>query len=107
MLSFLITIIKLLIILGVVATIHEFGHFIFSKMFKVGVNEFSIGFGPKIFQKKYKDTMYSLRWIPLGGYCAIEGEEGTWSGEQLMNAGLLVQNPFGDFKGKLIHLTEV
>ncbi len=74
MISFLITILKLIIILGVVTTIHEFGHFIISKAFKIGVGEFSIGFGPKIIQKKYKDTMYSLRWIPLGGYCAIEGE---------------------------------
>ena len=72
--TFIITILKLVIILGVVTTIHEFGHFICSKMFKIGVNEFSIGFGPKIFQKKYKETMYSVRWIPLGGYCAIEGE---------------------------------
>ena len=76
MISFLITVIKLLIILGVVATIHEFGHFLFAKLFKMGVNEFSIGFGPKIVQKKFKDTMYSLRCIPLGGYCAIEGEDG-------------------------------
>ncbi len=76
MLSFLVTIIKLLLILGVVATIHEFGHFLFAKLFKMGVNEFSIGFGPKIVQKEFKGTMYSLRWIPLGGYCAIEGEEG-------------------------------
>ncbi len=76
MLSFLFTIIKLLLILGIVATIHEFGHFTFAKIFKMGVNEFSIGFGPKIVQKKYKGTMYSLRWIPLGGYCAIEGEDG-------------------------------
>lgn len=76
MLAFIITIIKLLIILGVVATIHEFGHFLFAKLFKMGVNEFSIGFGPMIFQKEYKGTMYSLRGIPLGGYCAIEGEEG-------------------------------
>lgn len=81
MLSFIITIIKLVIILGVVATIHEFGHFLFAKLFKMGVEEFSIGFGPKIVQKKYKDTMYSLRCIPLGGYCAIEGEEGTSESE--------------------------
>lgn len=77
MLTFIITLIKLIIILGVVATIHEFGHFLASKLCKIGVNEFSIGFGPKIIQKKYKGTMYSLRCIPLGGYCAIEGEEGT------------------------------
>lgn len=77
MLSFIITVVKLLLILCIIATIHEFGHFLFSKLFKVGVNEFSIGFGPKIWQKKFGETMYSLRWIPLGGYCAIEGEEGA------------------------------
>jgi regulator of sigma E protease len=76
LISFIITIVKLLIILCIVATIHEFGHFIIAKLFKTGVDEFSIGFGPLIIQKKYKGTMYSLRWIPLGGYCAIEGEEG-------------------------------
>lgn len=73
---FIIAIIKLIIILGVVTTIHEFGHFLFSKLFKIGVNEFAVGFGPVIFQKKYKETMYSLRAIPLGGFCAIEGEDG-------------------------------
>ena len=77
MVSFLITIVKLLAIILSVATIHEFGHFLASKCFGVGVDEFSIGFGPKICQKKYKGTMYSLRWLPLGGYCAIEGEEET------------------------------
>ena len=75
-LYFIIAILKLIIILGVVTTIHEFGHFIFSKIFKIGVNEFAVGFGPVIYQKKYKDTMYSLRAIPLGGFCAIEGEDG-------------------------------
>ncbi|MBR1883894.1 MAG: RIP metalloprotease RseP [Clostridia bacterium] len=74
MLTFLITIVKLLVILCIVATIHEFGHFLAAKAFKIGVNEFSIGYGPKIFQKKYKETVYSLRWIPLGGYVMIEGE---------------------------------
>ena len=74
--TLILTIIKLIIVLGIVATIHEFGHFLFAKLFKMTVNEFSIGFGPKIVQKKYKGTMYSLRWIPLGGYVAIEGEEG-------------------------------
>ena len=74
--TIILTIIKLIIVLGIVATIHEFGHFIFAKLFKMTVNEFSIGFGPKIMQKKYRGTMYSLRWIPLGGYVAIEGEEG-------------------------------
>ncbi|MEG0873312.1 MAG: RIP metalloprotease RseP [Clostridia bacterium] len=81
MISFIITIAKLLLILGIVATIHEFGHFLMAKLFKIGVEEFSIGFGPKIIQKKVKETMYSLRWLPLGGYCAIEGEEGDSESE--------------------------
>lgn len=72
----LVTIIKILFAFVVVATIHEFGHFIMAKKFGMTVNEFSIGFGPKIWQKKHKDTMYSIRWLPLGGYCALEGEEG-------------------------------
>lgn len=74
---FVIAILKLIIILGVVTTIHEFGHFLFSKIFKIGVNEFAVGFGPVVYQKQYKDTMYSLRAIPLGGFCAIEGEDGN------------------------------
>ena len=81
MLTFLITIVKLLIIICVVATVHEFGHFIVSKLFKVQVNEFAIGFGPKIFQKKFGSTMYSLRCLPFGGYCAIEGEDGESESE--------------------------
>lgn len=76
MIAFIITIIKLIIILCLVATVHEFGHFIIAKLFKIGVDEFSIGFGPLIVQRKFKGTMYSLRWLPFGGYCAIEGEEG-------------------------------
>ncbi len=55
----------------------------------------------------YHSRRIYLRGLAAEKYYAIEGEDGTWSGEQLMNAGLLVQNPFGDFKGKLIHLTEV
>ncbi len=81
MVSLLITIVKLLVIILCVATIHEFGHFLASKCLKTGVDEFSIGFGPKIVQKKFKGTMYSLRWFPLGGYCAIEGEGGEESEE--------------------------
>lgn len=81
MINFIITILKLLLIICAVATVHEFGHFIISKLFKVQVNEFAIGFGPKIIQKKFGTTMYSLRWIPLGGYCAIEGEDGNTESE--------------------------
>lgn len=73
--SIVITILKLIVVLGVVAIIHEFGHFIFAKMFKMKVDEFAIGFGKPIFQKEYKGTKYSIRWIPLGGFCALDGED--------------------------------
>ena len=56
--------------------IHEFGHYIAGKMLGFKINEFSVGFGPKIFQKKKKNgEVFSLRTIPLGGYCAFDGED--------------------------------
>ena len=57
--------------------IHEFGHFISAKLLGVRVNEFAVGFGPKIFSKQGKETKYSFNLIPLGGYCAMEGEDET------------------------------
>lgn len=55
--------------------IHEFGHFIAAKLLGVRVNEFAIGFGPKLFSKKWGETNYAFNLIPLGGYCAMEGED--------------------------------
>ncbi len=55
--------------------IHEFGHFITAKMFKIRVNEFAVGFGPKLIKKQGKETLYSVNLIPFGGYCAMEGED--------------------------------
>lgn len=74
--TFVFTILKLIIVLGVVATIHEMGHFLFAKLFKMKVDEFGIGFGKAIIKKEYKGTVYSLRWIPLGGFVSIDGEDG-------------------------------
>lgn len=75
------TVFKLIVILGVVASIHEFGHFIFAKLFKMKVDEFAIGFGKAIWSKEYKGTKFSLRCLPLGGYCAIDGEDGESDNE--------------------------
>ena len=60
---------------GVIITIHEFGHFIFAKLFGVKVNEFAIGMGPTIFKKQGKETKYALRLFPVGGFVSMEGEE--------------------------------
>lgn len=59
----------------VLIVIHEFGHFISAKLLGVRVNEFAVGFGPKLFSKKFGETLYRVNLIPLGGYCAMEGEE--------------------------------
>ena len=56
--------------------IHEFGHFIIAKKFGVRVDEFGIGYPPRIFGKKIGDTIYSINWIPLGAFVKIYGEEG-------------------------------
>lgn len=61
----------------IIIMIHEFGHFIFAKILGVKVNEYSIGFGPVLFKWHGKETKYSLRLVPFGGYCAMEGEDNT------------------------------
>jgi len=63
-----------IIALGALIFIHELGHFIFAKTFKVGVEKFSLGFGPKIFGKKIGETEYLLSAFPLGGYVKMVGE---------------------------------
>lgn len=60
---------------GFLVAIHEFGHFFTAKLSGVKVNEFSIGMGPQILRKKGQETVYSLRLFPIGGFCAMEGEE--------------------------------
>ena len=67
--NFILTLLILMIILGVIITIHEFGHFIAAKKNGVYIDEFSIGMGPLIFKHKPKnsETTYSLRLLPVGG----------------------------------------
>ncbi|MBE6784660.1 MAG: RIP metalloprotease RseP [Ruminococcaceae bacterium] len=59
---------------GLIIAIHEFGHFIFAKLFGVKVNEFAIGMGPTILKKQGKETVYALRLFPIGGFVSMEGE---------------------------------
>ena len=68
-------IILAIIFFGVLIAIHEFGHFSAAKLLGVKVNEFAIGMGPAIFKKQKGETLYSLRCLPIGGYCAMEGED--------------------------------
>ena len=65
------------VILLAMVTIHEFGHYIAGKLLGFKINEFAVGFGPAIFKKRSKKTgeLFALRIIPLGGYCAFDGED--------------------------------
>lgn len=71
-------IVVLLLILSILIFVHEFGHYITGKMFGVHIYEFALGMGPKIlgFKRKNDPTEYTLRAFPIGGFCALAGEEG-------------------------------
>ena len=64
-----------LLVLNVLVMIHEFGHFIAAKLCGVKVNEFAIGMGPKLVSWGKGETKYSIRLLPIGGFCAMEGED--------------------------------
>lgn len=85
MIGFLISAVKIIFLLGFLILIHESGHFLIAKLFKVKVEEFAIGFGPKIFTKQGKETKYELRLIPLGGFVRMEGEEQRSDSERSFN----------------------
>ena len=65
---------------GLLIAVHEWGHFITAKKLDVQVNEFSIGMGPALWSRQRGETKYSLRIFPIGGYCAMEGEDGDGGG---------------------------
>jgi len=65
-----------ILLFGVLVFVHELGHFITAKLSGVQVNEFSLFMGPALIKKQKGETLYALRCIPIGGYCAMEGEDG-------------------------------
>ncbi len=69
------SIIFAILLFSFIIFIHELGHFMAAKLSGVQVNEFALFMGPAIFKKQVGETLYSLRCIPLGGYCAMEGED--------------------------------
>lgn len=70
------TIVYFILILSVIIIIHELGHLVSAKHFNVYCEEFSIGMGPAIFKKKFKETTFAIRALPLGGFVSMAGEEG-------------------------------
>ena len=64
-----------ILVLGVLVFVHELGHFLVAKWNRVGVIEFAIGFGPRLLSRRFGDTRYSLRAIPLGGFVRMVGDD--------------------------------
>ncbi len=81
------SIIIAILIFGFLILIHEFGHYIMARTFKVGIKEFAIGMGPKLISKTSKKTniVYSLRWIPIGGFVSMDGEDEENESENSLN----------------------
>ncbi|MBP9987899.1 MAG: site-2 protease family protein [Ruminococcus sp.] len=79
------TILVAIIFFGFIIMVHECGHFAFAKLFKVKVNEFSLGMGPKILGKKKGETLYAWRLLPIGGYVSMEGEDEDSDDERAFN----------------------
>ena len=84
---------------GLLVAIHEFGHFLFCKLFAIRTPSFSIGYGPTLISKKIGDTLFSLSLLPFGGYVEIAGNEEVGQGEQLHAH----DNDEGSFKNKKLY----
>ena len=70
------TIITFVIVLGILVFVHELGHFITAKRMGVRVDEFGFGFPPRLWGVQWRGTLYSINWVPLGGFVRIKGEAG-------------------------------
>lgn len=83
MIDAVLTLVLLIAILGLLVFVHEFGHFMAAKIIGVEVEEFAFGFGPSIIARKYKDTVYKINCLPLGGYVKILGDQDASSFQKI------------------------
>ena len=99
-------IIVAILIFGFLILIHEFGHYITARIFKVGINEFAIGMGPKLISKKSNKTgiVYSLRALPIGGYVSMVGEDEENESEDSLNKKPVWQRFFIMVAGSVMNL---
>ena len=93
-----------LLFFGVIIMIHECGHFACAKLFKVKVNEFSLGMGPALFKCKKGDTLYAVRLFPIGGYVAMEGEDDASEDDRAFNKKPVWQKMIIVVSGALMNL---
>lgn len=76
-----LTVLSFILILSVLVLIHEFGHFILAKKFGIKVEEFGVGFPPRAFSRKIGETVYSINWLPVGGFVKLYGEDSAGGGK--------------------------
>ena len=81
----MIKILIAILVFGIIIAVHEFGHYIVAKLSDIKVNKFAIGMGPAIFKFKKGETEYSLRLLPFGGFCEMEGEDQTSDNKRAFN----------------------
>ena len=73
--SIVVNLLVAALVFGLIIFVHELGHFIAARLMGVKVNEFALGMGPRLLKKQGKETLYSIRAFPVGGFCAMEGED--------------------------------
>lgn len=94
-----------IIVILLMILVHEWGHFIAGRICKVPVYEFSLGFGPKLWQKKgKKETLYSIRALPLGGYCAFDKDDSSGAVDSNLNKQPLLHRLFIFAAGPLMNI---
>ena len=100
----IVYILAAILIFGILIAVHELGHFLAAKFCGVQVNEFSIGMGPALWKRQKGETLYSLRLLPIGGYCAMEGEDEDSQDDRAFNhkplwqrAAIVAAGPFFNF----------
>lgn len=87
------TAIGAILVFSLVIFVHEFGHYLVAKLTGIRVEEFSLGMGPKIIGRKKGETFYSLRWLPLGGFCKMTGETVVENEENVIDPKRFDQKP--------------
>ncbi|MBR6171938.1 MAG: site-2 protease family protein [Eubacterium sp.] len=102
----MLKIVAIILMFGIIVFVHEFGHFLFAKLNHVRVNEFAIGMGPAIMKFGKKETTYSIRILPIGGYCLMAGQdgeetddpEGTFESKSVLaRLSIMLAGPFFNF----------
>ena len=102
--SIVVTIITAVLVFGLIILVHELGHYLAARISKIKVNEFAIGMGPTILKKERKGTVYALRLFPIGGFCAMEGENEESDDENAFGKASVGKRIFVIISGAIFNL---